>query len=79
VHKNANLLITRPVEPHRGGRATDAAVHFGDRNRPARLAFDLVEESLWNPRCEGEHGAMVALRSSRICGIFAPKPHEERK
>ena len=43
VHKDSHLLVTRPGKAHLGACASDAAVHFGDRNPTLRLAFDLVE------------------------------------
>lgn len=43
VHKDSHLFVTRAGKAHAGGCASDAAVHFGDRNPTLRLAFDLVE------------------------------------
>jgi hypothetical protein len=63
VHQDPDLLVTRPVEPHLGGYATDAAIHLGDRNSSSRLPLDLVEQSLWDPRREGEHARRIAGRA----------------
>jgi hypothetical protein len=60
VYEHPHLLVTRPVEPHPAGRATDTAVHLGDRNCSARLSLDLVEKASWNARREGEHAATIA-------------------
>jgi len=43
VHENPHLLVTRLVEAHLGSRATDTAIHLGDRDSSPRLSFDLVE------------------------------------
>jgi len=79
VHEDSNLLVTRPVEPHRGGRAPDASVHLGDRNRPAGLSLDLVEQPSRDPRCEREHGASIAAPASRNGNASAPGAHENGK
>jgi hypothetical protein len=60
MHEHSNLLVTRRVEPHPRSCASDAAIHLGDRNTPQRLPFDLVEQSLWDARSEGEHVARIA-------------------
>jgi hypothetical protein len=78
VYENPHLFVTRPVEPHRGGRATDAPVHLGDRDGPAGLAFDLVQESLWDARRERKHGVRIARRSSQLPRAFASEAHAER-
>ena len=79
VHEYSHLLVTRPVEPHSGCRATDAAVHLGDRNRSARLALDLVEQSPRDPRCKGEHVASIVPRTPRNRAGSVPRAHEKGK
>jgi len=67
------------VEPHLGGCTTDAAVHLGDRDLASRLAFDLVEQSQWNPRREREHAVRIVPLLSPLAGGFVPEAHGASK
>jgi hypothetical protein len=79
VDEKPHLLVTRSVEPHLGGRASDRAIHFGDRNGSLRLPLDLVEEPEWNARGEREHAARLAWQASRILHVFVPERHKRTK
>jgi hypothetical protein len=73
MHQDPYLLVTRPVEPHLDCRATDAAVHLGNRNGSLRLALDFIEQPVRDPRREGEHAVRIACSSKRGCAGFVPK------
>ena len=79
VDEKPHLLVTRSVEPHLGGCASDRAIHFGDRNGSLRLPLDLVEEPEWDARGEREHAARLAWQASRILHVFVPERHERTK
>jgi hypothetical protein len=63
MDEHPHLLVTRPVEPHLGGGAADAAVHLGDGNASPRLALNLVEEPPWDSRSEREHAGRIACQT----------------
>ena len=77
MDENPHLLVTRPVEPHLGRGASNAAIHLGDGNGSPRLPFDLVEEPSWNARSEGEHAATLAWEALRNGQGFVPERHSE--
>jgi hypothetical protein len=79
VDEKPHLLVTRSVEPHLGGHASDRAIHFGDRNRSLRLPLDLVEEPAWKARGEREHAARLAWQASCILQVFVPERHKRTK
>jgi hypothetical protein len=79
VHENPDLLVTRPVEPHLGGCAPDAAVHLGYRDTATRLPFDLVEKAQWDPWREGEHAARIAGHASRSRANSMTRAQQEPK
>jgi hypothetical protein len=43
------------------------------------LPLDLVEQSLWDSRREGEHAPRIAARASRDGFAFAPKAPRANK
>jgi hypothetical protein len=79
VDEKPHLLVTRSVEPHLGGHASDRTIHFGDRNGSLRLPLDLVEEPEWNARGEREHAASLARQASRIRDVFVPERDKRTK
>jgi hypothetical protein len=79
MHEHSHLLVTRPVEPHPRGGATDATIHLGDGHRPLRLSLDLVQKAAWDARSKGEHVATIARLPSRVGCSSVPKAHEKSK